>query len=86
MDRETADVCRLTHINADALQYTLRREVILFIEAVETAANSDVFTYTLCNLAVLGSMIFLPKPENLIARLVLSPSPKTWVISPTPKA
>jgi hypothetical protein len=34
MDRETADLCRLTQINADALLYTLRREVILFIEAV----------------------------------------------------
>ena len=86
MDEETADVCRLTLINADALLYTWRREVVLFVEAVLTAANSDIFTYTRCNLAVLGSIIFLPKPANLIARLVLSPAPKTWVISPTPKA
>ena len=86
MDGGTADVCRLTQINADALLYSLRREVVLFVEAVSTAANSDIFTYTRCNLAVLGSMIFLPKPENLIARFVLSPAPKTCVISPTPKA
>jgi len=86
MDGETADLCRLTQINADALLYSLRREVILFVEGVETAVNCDIFTYTRCNLAVLGSMIFLPKPENLIARLVLSPAPNTCVISPTPKA
>ncbi len=86
MDGGTADLCRLTQINADALLYSLRREVVLFVEAVETAANSDIFTYIRCNLAVLGSIIFLPKPENLIARLVLSPAPKTCVISPTPKA
>ena len=86
MDEETADMCRLTQINADTFPDILRREVIFFVEAVLTAANSDIFTYTRCNLAVLGSMIFLPKPENLIARLVLSPAPKTCVISPTPKA
>ena len=44
MDGETADVCRLTQFNADALQYSWRREVMLFIEAVLTAENSDVFT------------------------------------------
>jgi hypothetical protein len=86
MDGETADLCRLTLINADALLYSWRREVILFVEAVLTAANCGICTYTRCNLAVLGSMIFLPKPENLIARFVLSPAPKTCVISPTPKA
>jgi hypothetical protein len=44
MDEETADVCRLTQINADTFPDILRREVILFIEAVLTAANSDIFT------------------------------------------